>query len=96
MHDPPVDQDIAALKAVELAEFDRIHADLPRQLVDALLYPGMDFGMPEAAHRPADRVVGVDAVAINFYVRHLIRAGTAVTACPATLTPYSVYAPPSQ
>ena len=98
VHLHPGQRFVAVLQAVaSAAPATGSSPSLLRHLVDVLLDAPVDLGHAEAAHRAADRVVGVDA--------HSCRRGcwarsTGRCRCSrpprVMFTPYSVLAPPSQ
>src|SRR5215210_28656 len=70
----PERERIPWLDRVLYAELDRVHAELPRQLVHLGLVGEAHLHGAEPAHRAAGWVVGVDHVGIHQRVRHLVWA----------------------
>ena len=57
------------------AQFDRVHADLVRDLVHVVLDREVDAGDAEPAHRSCRRAVGEDAIDVGIDVRDRVGAG---------------------
>ncbi len=78
MHLAARNQDAARLQTVDFAEFHGFYPDLASQIINALFQPSVQFGHAKAAHRPTDRMIGVNAVAVGVHIRHFVRAAAAV------------------